>query len=124
MILEAALITVSCVLFVQMGLADAIQDTLQCHLRIASCPKCLTMWTNLAYFLFTGHGFLLSVATSFIASYTALWLALVCDALSLLYNYLYDTITTETDADATPAEADQPAPPGDAPSVSEMPEMK
>ena len=98
MVREVALITVSCVLFVQMGLSDAAQDALRFKSRILSCPKCLTMWVCLAYLLLQGHGLVVSSAASFICSYCALWLALLYDAVACLYNILYDAITQETDA--------------------------
>ncbi len=79
MIRDAALITLICVLFVQMGLSDAIQNILHVRSRIASCPKCLTMWTSLVCFLLHRNGILESVAASFICSYTALWLAMAYD---------------------------------------------
>ena len=109
MVLEVALITVSCVLFVQMGLSDAIQDSFRFKSRIVSCPKCLAMWTNLAYLLMQGHGIVISVATSFICSYCALWLSLVYDTVAMIYNYLYESITKKTDAaeGSTEATADE-----------------
>lgn len=105
MVLEVALITVSCVLFVQMGLSDAIQDSFRFKSRIVSCPKCLAMWTNLAYLLLQGHGLVVSVATSFICSYCALWLALLYDAIAIFYNYIYESITKKTYAAEGSAEA-------------------
>ena len=104
MIVEAALITTSAVLFVQMGLSDAIQKVIRFRLRIASCPKCLAFWSTLAYCTLTGNGVIVSVATSFICSYVALWLALLYDALALLYNSAYESIS-ETNGASTDAEA-------------------
>jgi hypothetical protein len=46
----------------------------------------------------TKHNTIESVATSFIASYCALWLSLLYDYIALLYNYLYEQINKETDA--------------------------
>ena len=79
MIREAALTTLICVLFVQMGLSDAVQQVLHVRSRIASCPKCLTMWVTLACLLLHGYGILESAAASFICAYTALWLAMIYD---------------------------------------------
>jgi len=111
---EVALVTVACVLFVQMGLSEAIQNVLRIHLTIASCPKCLTMWSTLAVLVLHGYGVLESVAASFLASYSAVWLALLYDALAVLYNSIYETITpnTGTGPDAAPrAHADAPGGP-------------
>ena len=104
MIKEAALITVSCVLFIQMGLSHAIQERIGFKSEILSCPKCLPFWSVLAYMLLTGRGILQSIATSFLSSYSALWLSLVYDALAKLYNSCYEAIT-ETDDTAQDAEA-------------------
>lgn len=97
MITEAALITVSCVLFIQMGLSDAISDFLQLRIKIASCPKCCTFWCCLIWLLTHKYGLVQSVAASFIASYCALWLSLLYDGLAILYNYFYEQITETQD---------------------------
>ena len=112
MIPEAALITASCVLFVQMGLSGAIQERLKLKLRILSCPKCLSFWSVLAWMIFSGHGLIRSVAASFLCAYAALWSALVLDGLAALYDWLYEQITETTDAspDAQTGRPDDPAP--------------
>lgn len=104
MISDAALVTISCVLFVNMGLSRAIQERIGFRSEILSCPRCCAFWSVLAYLLVTGNGILQSVAASFLSSYSALWLSLVYDALARLYNHCYDAIS-ETDAskDATAA---------------------
>ena len=107
MLREAALVTVACVLFVQMGLSDAIQGILGVRLRIASCPKCLTMWTCLACLVVHRHGLLESVAASFLSAYAALWLALLYDALAALYNRLYETLPQTPDTPEGPGAQDQ-----------------
>ena len=105
MLKEAALITVSCVLFVQMGLSKAIQERIRFRSVVLSCPKCATFWSVLAYSLITGNGILPSVAASFVSSYCALWLSLLYDALARIYNSCYEAIT-ETDDTAPDAETD------------------
>lgn len=105
MITEVALITISCVLFIQMGLAEAIQEFLRIKVRIVSCPKCLCFWICLMWNALHEYGLVLSVATSFIASYCALWLSLLYDALALLYNHFYEQITQNPD---TSEDAERP----------------
>lgn len=105
MLKEASLVTVSCVLFVQMGLSQAIQERMGFRSVVLSCPKCATFWSVLAYSLITGNGILPSVAASFVSSYCALWLSLLYDALAKLYNSCYEAIT-ETDDTAPDAETD------------------
>ena len=104
MVREVALITVSCVLFVQMGLSDAVQEALRFKSKIVSCPKCLTMWCCFAYLLLFGNSLVVSVATSFVCAYCALWLSLIYDAVALAYNWLYESITKKTDAAEDPGE--------------------
>ena len=113
------MITVSCVLFVQMGLSDAVQRALHISLRIVSCPKCLTWWICLAYQLTHDYGILESVATSFVCAYCALWLALMYDALATLYNYAYKTITPDT-AEDSQALADEASPEAGPDAVPQM----
>jgi len=118
---EVAFITISAVLFVQMGLSSAIQEILHIRLKIASCPKCATFWSVLAYCLLTRHGVVESVAASFISSYIALWLALLYDALAGIYNRAYESIT-QTDGASKDDEAGQDEP-AQAPGSDEVSEM-
>ena len=118
---EVALITVSCVLFIQMGLSDAVQRTLHISLRIVSCPKCLTWWICLGYLVTHDYGIIVSVATSFICSYAALWLALAYDVLATLYNHAYTQITRDT---AETPEAGIPVKDGTAPGSDAVSEMQ
>lgn len=109
MITEVALITISCVLFIQMGLSEAIQDFLHIKVGVVSCPKCLTWWICLAALVGSDYGIIESVAASFIASYVATWLALVYDALAILYNYIYEQITQNPDASTAAERPESPA---------------
>ena len=104
MLKDAAMVTVSCVLFIQMGLSDAIQRVLGVKFAIASCPKCLTMWTCFAVLLAHGYGFLESAAASFASAYCALWLALIHDALAVAYNNIYETISEKSGTDKDSAQ--------------------
>lgn len=111
MLTEAALITISCVLFIQMGLADAIPKALHIRLKIVPCPKCLTFWVCLGWMVWHKYGLIQSVAASFLSSYCALWLALLYDALALLYNYMYEQITQTNDTPAaTQVTGSEPGP--------------
>ena len=119
---EAALITVSCVLFIQMGLSGAIQEALHISLRIASCPKCLTWWICLAYLVTHDYGIVEAAAASFVCSYAALWLALAYDALARVYNHAYETITRDTTqgAETGAGASDEAGAPAGADEVSQM----
>lgn len=110
MIREVALITVSCVLFVQMGLSDAISGVFHVRFRVLSCPRCIVFWSSLIWTLATKNNFVVSVAASFIASYCALWLTLAYDAVAILYNDIYEQITKTND---TSSDAERPGNPAD-----------
>lgn len=97
---EALLICLCCVMFVQMGLSDAIRRTLRFLPSVISCPKCLTFWSVLAWTLTHGFRPVEATATSFALSYLSLWLVLVYDAVAGLYNRLYEQITNTAPGDA------------------------
>ena len=121
---EAALVAVSCVLFVQMGLSGAIQDAVRIKSRILSCPKCLTFWAVLAWELAHRAGMVSAIAASFILSYAALWVVLILDGLAVLYNSLYDAITETTQDTTEDAEAaDKPQADDAAPGHDEVSTM-
>ena len=99
MIRETALLAISCVLFVSMGLSAAIQETLHFKSKILSCPKCLTFWSVLIFNLLTGTRPVEAVAVSFISAYVALWAALLLDSITIIYNWFYEKITEPQDTD-------------------------
>ena len=101
---DALLITVSAVLFVQMGLSEAIQDVLSFKSKVLSCPRCCTFWSVLAWSLLHRNAVVPSVAASFICSYLSLWLALLYDAVAVIYNKAYGKIST---TDTPEASADE-----------------
>jgi hypothetical protein len=102
MFAESTALTLACVLFVQMGLSNALQEKLHVRLRILSCPKCFTFWSVLALTLASGNDLLGSVVVSFVCSYFALWLSLLYDYLATIYNKVYESITQTTDAKTVP----------------------
>lgn len=103
---DAAKIITACVLANQMGLLHAMEDTLHIQFKILSCPKCSTFWMSLIWHLLSHRNALNSLAVSFLSSYAALWLMLALDALSVIYNSLYEKIRNKaessTDTDALP----------------------
>lgn len=120
MVREAVLATVACVLFVQMGLSEAIQEILRIRLSVASCPKCVTMWGCLVVLLVDGHGLLESVAASFVSAYAAVWLSLAYDGLAVLYNRIYESFTPKP---GTPEVAEARTDEDEAVGADEVPEM-
>lgn len=97
MLKDAALITLACVLAIQMGLVRAVGSFLHYEFRVLSCPKCATFWLSLGIHLVGSRPLIDSVAVSFASSYVAQWLALIYDALAVLYNRAYESINEETD---------------------------
>jgi len=79
------------------------------HLPIISCPRCFTLWSVLAYGLWS-VGFSdipLILAVSFLASYTAIWLELLEGYIDTLYMKLYGKITSDNTDDTTAADPDK-----------------
>lgn len=101
---DALLITIACVLFVQMGLSEAIQGRLHFTSELLSCPRCCSFWANLAYFIIAGTPLVVTVSASFLCAYAALWLALGYDAAAALYNRAYEYIS-KTNGASTGANA-------------------
>lgn len=95
MIYKVALLIIICVLFIQMGLSEAIQNIIKVNIIILSCPKCMTFWCVLLYCLINKYNIIVCLATSFISSYIALWLVLLYDFLAIKYNKCYENINKE-----------------------------
>ena len=84
-----------------MGLVDAIGKLIHYKFRVLSCPKCSVLWCSLGWHLVNSTPLIDAVFVSFLSSYAALWLAMLYDALAIMYNKLYDTLkTTDTEAES------------------------
>lgn len=108
---EVILLVVACVLFVNMGLSDAIQETLNIRFRIVSCVKCLCFWVSLIYLLVCRCRFVTAVGASFLLSYLALWADLGLSALNRKYNEIYKQLSKPKTAKEYPgktAKTDSP----------------
>ena len=77
---------------IHMGLVDAvlkfygIEDK---DIPIIRCPKCLTFWAVLLFLVLTRHNVVLSLATSFLASYVGIWLDLLLGKMDVWYEDIY-----------------------------------
>ena len=89
---DIASIVFICVTANHLGLIQAIEGVLGTRLYIVNCPKCFTFWMVLTYTTFTMHGMIPSLAISFLASYTAIWLELLEGYVDTLYMMLYEKI--------------------------------
>ena len=91
---DAAALALGCVLFINMGLSEAIQEFFGIQSRLLSCPKCLTFWTTLAFLLISRCSFVLAVGGSFLFSYSALWADLGLSMLNKIYNELSEQLAS------------------------------
>jgi hypothetical protein len=88
-----ASVFISCVLFIHMGLGDAISETLKIDFVLLRCVKCLTFWSMLAYtIVFTSITWTACIAIAFLASYAALWADLVLSKVAAIYDEKYNKI--------------------------------
>lgn len=105
---DVAGIVFTCVTMNHLGLIGKLEETTG-ELPILNCPKCSTFWCTLCYGLWGAesfYGIFQLLATSFLASYAAIWIELLEGYIDTLYSKLYDKIypTTDTpDTDATGA---------------------
>ena len=98
--IDIAGIVFVCVTMNHLGLIGELEEILG-ELPIINCPKCSTFWCSLVYGLwgmFNGCGDIItSLAISFFASYTAIWLELFEGYVDTLYNKIYDKILSTAD---------------------------
>ena len=102
---DVACIVFTCVTMNHLGLIGKLEEFWG-EFPILNCPKCSTFWCTLCYGLWgikSFYGVLPTLASSFLASYMAIWLELLEGYTDTLYAKLYDKIypttdTTDTDA--------------------------
>lgn len=97
---------IACIVFVcvtanHLGLVKAIEDTYDRELPIINCVKCFTFWSVLIYTVLVSRNVVTSLAVSFLAGYSAIWLELAEAIIDQLYNRIYDKIypTADTASD-------------------------
>lgn len=99
-ILDIAGIVFVCVTMNHLGLIGKIEEFMG-ELPILNCPKCSSFWATLVYCLWGmchGYGdFITSLAISFFASYSALWLELLEAYLDKFYIRIYEQIYENPD---------------------------
>ena len=89
---DIAGIVFACVTANHLGLVKAIEETYERELPVINCVKCLTFWSVLVYMVFATRDVITSLAISFLASYTALWLELLEGFIDFLYLRIYEKI--------------------------------
>ena len=95
--IDIASIVFVCVTANHLGLVKAIEEQYDHELPIINCVKCFSFWSVLTYMVFATHNPITSLAVSFLASYTAIWLELLEGYLDKFYISIYEKIfgTTE-----------------------------
>ena len=97
MITGVGCVVLCCVLFVHMGLGDAVCKTIRRNLFLFHCVKCLTFWTTLVYTLvFTDYVLVECLAIAFVMSYVALWVDLLFAKISVWYEKWYESVVAKT----------------------------
>ena len=92
--IDVVCIVFTCVTMNHLGLIKAIEEKFNCELHILNCPKCSSMWCTLVYtaWMVGISDIPLVLATSFLASYSAIWLELLEGYIDILYLKFYDKI--------------------------------
>lgn len=84
-----ALVWFSAVMFVHMGLGEALCKTFGVRFVLFLCPKCMAFWVVLGYsLLIVELPIEESVAIAFLSSYAAIWFDLLLGKLADVYESL------------------------------------
>lgn len=102
MMKSVGLILLCCVLFVHMGMGDAVSKVVRRNLSLFHCVKCTTFWSILAYTIFfTGTDPIMCTALAFCCSYIALWVDLIFSKIAVWYEKWYKDVVAEEHSDST-----------------------
>lgn len=105
--IDVASVVFVCVTMNHLGLIGAVERLLGRRLPIINCVKCSTFWFVLIYSVIVTNEYLLSLATSFLASYMAIWLELLEAYIDTQYVKLYEKkIITKYPFDEASSDAD------------------
>lgn len=88
-------ILLCCVLFVHLGLGEAISKVIRRNLSLFRCVKCTTFWAILAYTLLNDYEPVKCVALAFACSYIALWVDLLFSMIAVLYEKYYKILVAK-----------------------------
>ena len=92
------LVWFSAVMFVHMGLGEALCKTFRFHFVLFLCPKCMTFWAVLGYsLLIVKLPIEESVAIAFLLSYAAIWFDLLLGKLADVYESMESEEEEEQD---------------------------
>ena len=104
-IVDVAAVTLAAVLANHMGLIEAIEGVIMHKLPIINCSRCLTFWSVLCLLCCNNVAAKPTtiVATSFAASYAAMWLELLFGIIDKQYERIYEKTYPEADKEAAEA---------------------
>ena len=94
---------VSCVLFIHLGLGEAVERTLRIRIVLLSCVKCLTFWSMLVYSLIHSFPLESALCLSFVSAYASLWADIPLAKLAALYEKLNKDLDAEESAHSSAA---------------------
>ena len=93
-----ALVWFSAVMFVHMGLGEALCKTFRFNFILFLCPKCMAFWTVLGYsLLIIKLPIEMSAAVAFLLGYAAIWVDLLLGKLADAYESLESKEKEEQD---------------------------
>lgn len=92
---------VSCVLFIHLGLGEAIERTLRVRFVLLRCVKCLTFWSMLAYSLVHSLPLEYALCLSFVSAYASLW----ADIPLAKFANLYEKLNKDLDAEESESDS-------------------
>lgn len=96
MMIGVGCVLLCCVLFIHMGLGDAVTKVIKRNLSLFGCVKCLTFWTTAAYtFLCLNFPLVKCAAVAFVAAYVALWVDMLFSYLAVWYEKWYKSVASE-----------------------------
>lgn len=88
-------IFVSCVLFIHLGLGDAVSRVLDIRCILLKCVKCLTFWSVLAYSLCLSLPVEVCLCVAFACAYASLWAELLLGKIACKYEEWNESMDAE-----------------------------
>lgn len=84
---------ISSVLFIHLGMGEAIEKVLHTRFILLRCAKCLTFWTTAGYSLIiVSHPVEVSLCIGFACAYAALWADLLLGKIAVAYEKLTQSL--------------------------------
>lgn len=88
-------IFVSCVLFIHLGLSDAISRVLNVRFVLLKCVKCLTFWSVLTYSLCLSLPVEVCLCVAFACAYASLWAEFLLGKIACKYEEWNENMDAE-----------------------------